>query len=75
MSHQDLIDYINSIKATNNSDISGNNDGITSLTTSVATYNDLISSTNSQIAGIEAANAALVADNHKCDDIIALLSQ
>lgn len=73
MSHQDLVDYVDSIKLDNNLKIQSNNDTINSLNASILAYDELKLQTQQQISDLQALNVLLSSNNSKCDEIILLL--
>ena len=73
MNHTDYINYLNSVKAINNTNITNNTYSIDALTSNIAALNDQITQTEAQIQGYQDANSVLTNDNNIIDDIIALL--
>lgn len=73
MSHQQYIDYLNSVASVNSQNISNNNLSINIYTSAISGLNTQIGIYQSMIVDLQNSNTQLTADNNTIADIIALL--
>jgi TolA-binding protein len=73
MSHQTYIDYLNSIKSDNISQIANNNTQINAINDAITSLQNQITQYQQQIVDLQTNSSHLANDNVLIDDIIALL--